>query len=309
MNYRPKLLLLFLLFLNFSHSQGFVVVDQETLEFTEDVNFVLFLDHNPVSSGHTRNDGVTSLSGLAFDSIRFSKVGYEPLGLNKRDLADAVFLKKKVVALDEVVIGTRKNDEIILGEQNRLLKTRSIGMGHMDFGVAFQNDSQVHLKLEKIAFFTEKVKYKTAYRIHCYRFKNIPIVIGHQKAELTDSLFSTDTLFLSPGQKELVEVSMKKYGFEIDDQPFFITFELLSYFDASGAYVVPDTEEQTRIKLQLSEKADYFSKMTNQRTGELSKDLINVNAMINYDFAFHFFKKPHKSNLVTPALLLYANRI
>jgi hypothetical protein len=309
MNFCPKLLVFFILCLNFSYGQGFIVVDDETLEFAEDVNFELFLNHNKVSSGHTKNDGATNLPDVAFDSIQFSKVGYEPLGLKKKDLVEAVFLKKKIFALDELVIGSQQNDEIILGERNRFLKARSMGIGDKDFGVAFHNDSKTTLKLEKIAFFIDKIKYKTAYRIHCYRFNNIPIAIGHQKAELTDLLFSTDTLYLFPGQKDLIEVDMKKYDFEIDADPFFITFELLSYCDANGIQLSPDIAQRTKIRFQLSNRADYFSKMTNQITSELSKDLININAMINYDFAFRFFRKPHKSDLVTPALLLYTNKL
>ena len=43
--------------------------------------------------------------------------------------------------------------------------------------------------------------------------------------------------------------------------------------------------------------ADYYS-------GELTKELLNINLRIKYDFAFQLFKKPHKSILIAPAILL-----
>lgn len=39
---------------------------------------------------------------------------------------------------------------------------------------------------------------------------------------------------------------------------------------------------------------------------KMNDDFININAMINHDFAYIFFKKPPKSELVAPAIILYA---
>ena len=302
-----KKILFFILFYNITYSQSFIILDNETLEFVENIDFNLFLNNKKIFTSTCNNSGQTILpKNIVFDSISFQAINYNTLGLKKESISQSILLSKKIINLDEVVISSSNNNEIILGEQNRFIKRYSSSFSKRPkYGSVFQNKTISNLYIKKVGFFIEKVKHKTAYKINFYKFKQTPIEIGHQKKIINEFIFSSDTLFLESSAKNQIMIELVQNYLLPKDESIFVDIELINYYDNNGNIIQPTNDDETRLKFQLSNKTNYYSKMVNYNTGEYTTDYVNINAMVNYDFANRFFKKPHKSNLITPAIILY----
>lgn len=304
-------LVILLLFFNKSFCQDFIPIDNDTFEFIEDVNYNLFSNKVNVFSGICNNDKITTLPiNISFDSITFSKINYQTLSLKKENISKTVLLTKNVFTLDEIVVSGSKKQDIILGEENRFLKKKSNSISkEISYGIAIQNQLNSNIEINKILFYVDKVKYKTAYKLNFYEYNQVPISIGHQYAEIGKLIFSTDILYLETKQKDAVEIRLDEGETLLKEKSIFVTLELISYYDDNNNIITPSYEDSTKLKFQFSNLTNYYSKLANATTGELTSKLININAMINYDFAYGFFKKPHKSSLVAPAIILYARRL
>ena len=299
-----------LFFVNHSFSQNFITVDIDTNEFIENVNYSLFLNNIKVYNGITENKKATELNlKIEFDSISLSRVDYETIGFSKQNINSAIFLKKKIIYLDEIVIGSKIENEIVLGEENRFVNRRSnsISKGLM-YGIVFENKFDTDLQLKKVAFYVDKIKYKTEYKINFYKFGKSPISIGRQYAEIGNLLYSTKNLILQPNQKNKIEINIEESNLILNKEPIFITIELIANYDENNNVIETSNEDSSKLKFQLSNKANYFARMMEMPTRKLTKKLININATINYDFAYVFFRKPDKKDILTPAILLYATK-
>lgn len=310
MIFRIQFIVVFL-FVNYTFSQSFITLDKDTNEFIENVNYSLFLKGKIVYNGLTENNKVTEIDlKINYDSICFSRIDYETIGFSKQNINSAIFLNKKIIYLDEVVVNSQIKNEIVLGESNRFVNRKSNSLTkELTYGIVFENNFDENLELKKIAFFVDKIKYRTEYKINFYEFRKSPINIGHQLAEIGNLLFSTKSLFLQPNQKNKIEINLEESNIILDKVSIFITIELIANYDENNNEIQPSSENSSKLKFQLSNKANYFAKMAEMPTGKLTEKLININAMINYDFAFGFFRKPNKSDIITPAIVLYAKKI
>src|SRR5690606_8575023 len=305
---RVKLISLFLLSSVFAFCQEFVTVDNDIYELVENVNYSLYKRDSLVYSNVTLSDKPTKISReIDYDSIVFLRVDYETLGLPKKKIEKIILLTKKTFTLDEIVIGSEKENEIILGEKNRFVRSRPFDKeDEITYGIIFRNESKKELLIDKVVFYVDKVKYKTAYKIVFHKVQETPLMKGfHQHLDIGEIFFSTETLYLYPKQKNKVEVPLDTDVFLSPDKPLFVSFHLINHFNNNDSIIIPEISHSTKLKFQLSERLDYYSKLVDYYTEELSVDLVNCNRMIIFDFENMFFKKPHKSNLVAPAVLLH----
>ncbi|WP_298153017.1 hypothetical protein [Flavobacterium sp.] len=305
-----KPLLLFLLcFASFhSLSQTFIPLDEETLEFVDDVNYQLYLKKEKVFSGTCNNNNVTIMPEVAFDSVSFSKVSYKTLGLWRGEIEDKVLLTKSYLTLDEVVITSEKKKQFVIGEKNRFIRRQSRSIvKDLDYGIVLANNYGKDLEIQKLVFYVEKVKYKTAYKIRFHQFREDLLGIGRSIADAGPLRYATETLYLNPKQKNAIEVPLERDALVLDGKPVFIVFELLGYYDENDNPVQPANTELTKIKFEISDTANYYCRTVDYETRIPSKGLFNINAMINYDFAHMFFTTPAKNDIVTPAVLLYGS--
>src|SRR5690606_31100919 len=227
---RIKLILLFLLSSTIGLCQEFVTVDNDIYELVENVNYSLYKRDSLVYSNVTLADKPTEISKeIDYDSITFSRVDYETLGLPKRKIEQIILLTKKTFTLDEIVISSEKKDEIILGEKNRFIRSRPFDEeDEITYGIIFRNESKQEMLIEKVAFYVDKVKHKTAYKIVFSEVQETPDMKGfHQIAEIGDVSFLTDTLYLYPKQKNRIEVPLNTEVFLSPDKPLFVTFHLI----------------------------------------------------------------------------------
>lgn len=303
-----KYLLLFFISMTFAQSQKFILLDNETLEFVGEVNYTLYLNNKPILSKITSKDSITRLPrDASFDSIAFTKFDYKIAGFKKENLTEVVLLTKTVYELDEVIISNKKPKEIVIGEESRFIKSKSATLSkNIDYGILFREYDLKNKILKKMAFFVEKVTYKTSYRIKFYSAHEIGDFMTSQYLELEELLFESPILTIEKGTKNKIELNLDEYEINLYNKNVFVYIELEAYYDENDIVIQPQFSDQTRLKYQISSLTNYYTKTHDLNTKRLSDDMININAMINRDFAFMFFKKPHKSQLVAPAILLYA---
>jgi len=298
------------LLVNISNSQVFIPLDLDTHEFIDEVNYSLFLNKKLVFNAVSDSKNVTTIDNkINYDSISFSRIDYKTFGTSRTKLDTIIFLEKKIIYLDEAVV-VAKNKSLTLGEVNRFVKKQSKAIDtEIYFGIVFTNEFKNEIAINKIVFFTEKVFYKTLYKINFYEVdKTLPIK-GKQYANFGNLFYATDTLSLYKNNSKKVEVDINSNLLLSPNKDVFVAIELLNYFDDDNTIIKPVYEKLTKIKFQLSDKTDFYSKLIDFFTKKESDKLINVNLMINYDFANNYFKKPHKSILVAPAILLYVKEL
>jgi hypothetical protein len=303
-----KYLLLLLSIFTYSQSQKFIPVDEETLEFIGEVKYTLHLNKKPIFTSLTSKDTITKLPiNVVFDSISFNKFNYKETGLKKENLNEVVLLDKTVYELEEVVVVGSEQKEISIGEKARFLKSSSRSISdNVDYGLLFREDELKNMQIKKLIFFVEKIKYKTTYKIKFYSALEIGDELTHQTLQLKEVIFESPVLSIEEGTKNKIEIELEKYIIDLTNKDVFVCIQLENYYDENNNIIKPVLKEKTKLKFQLTKKLNYFAKMSDTYTNELTNDLININSTINYDFANHFFKKPHRSILVAPAILLKA---
>lgn len=303
-----KYFLLFFTFINLTQGQKFIPLDEDTLEYISEANYNLYANKKLVFSSITSTDSVTRLpKNVLFDSISFSKLNYKETGLKKENLGELVRLKKIVYELEDVIISNSKNNQISIGEKSRFIKKYSNSIKKDTvYGLLFHKSDIKNKQIEGLLFYVEKVKYKTTYKIKFYAAnENGNIIIG-QSLELAEILFESPILTLETKTKNKVEVNLEEYNFNTENHNVFVCLELQAYYDENNEVMVPSFKESTKLKFQLSNFNNYYAKTIDFYTKEKSDSMININGMIKHDFATVFFEKPNKSNLVAPAILLYA---
>jgi hypothetical protein len=164
------------------------------------------------------------------------------------------------------------------------------------------------MEIKSINFFVEKVKYKTAYKIKFYAAHETGNFITKQDLAIDELLFESPILTLEEGTKIKVDINLEDYNITITNKDIFVCLELQGYYDDNNTSFQPETKDATRLKFQLSKLTNYYSRMYDLNTKQPTDNIINRNTMINRDFAFMFFKKPHKSELVAPAIIINATK-
>ena len=302
------LLLFFFTTITFAQSKKFVPIDEEVLEFISEVNYTLYANKKPVFFGLTSKDTVTHLpNNVVFDSIAFKKLNYKETGFKKDSLKNIIVLKKTAYELDEIIISNTKLKEIVIGEKSRFVKRKSNSFEkEMVYGLLFRETELKNKTIKKMNFFVEKVKYKTTYKIKFYAAHETGDFITVENLNIDELLFESPILTLEVGTKNKVEVNLEEYNINTANTNVFVCLELQAYYDENNNIVQPQFKEATKLKFQLSQLVDYYAKTSDQYSKKLSDSMININMMINRDFAFMFYKKPSKSELVAPAIILYA---
>lgn len=298
-----------LLLSNALFSQVFIAVDTDTHEFVENVNFSLYKNKKAIYEGITFNDRVTKIDkNLDYDSIIFSRSDYQVLRLAKRSIDSVIYLSKSIIYLDELVVNSKTNKQIVIGESNRFVKSGSRPLSNeLSYGSVFKNVSKDKIALEKILFFVDKVVIKTAYKVNLVEVVENTYHPGYRVAELGRVIYSSELLYLNPKDKKAAVAIATSLYLQVD-KPIFIWIQLLGYYDREGKELNPNVDAATTLRFQLSDYENFYSRYWDANTKQLTSELINNNIRIKYDFANQLFTKPHKSILLTPAITLYGSK-
>ncbi|WP_394906101.1 hypothetical protein [uncultured Mesonia sp.] len=290
--------------------QKFIVLDTDTYDLIDSVTFILYNDDKIVYTNVTKNNSATVIpSNIKYNKIEFIKTGYKTSIIKMENLNEPVFLTKEYIRLDDVVVSSKKNEYIILGESNRIRHSRSrLLMPELTFGTIFHNYKN-NLNINHTIFYVDKVKYKTAYKIHFFEVEESLPFGNLQTLQFNQNIYSTDTLYLNSKQKNRIEIEHKEDILFKENTKLFVYIEALYYLDENDKKILPKNKDRTKLKFQLSNENNYYSKTFNTTTSEQSANLTNSNLRIKYDFANYLFKTPHKRILLTPAILLNTTEI
>ncbi|WP_394908076.1 hypothetical protein [uncultured Mesonia sp.] len=297
--------ILLLLTLN-SFSQKFIVVDNDTYDLVESVSFTIYNDKKVVYQGITKNNKATPIpEGLQYNKIEFTKTDYKKHTIETENLNEAVYLSKEYIQLDDLVISSKKEGSIILGESNRIINSQSrFLVSNKDSGIIFRNYIK-NLYINQTTFYVDKVKYKTAYKIHFFEVEESLPFGNLQTLQFNKKIYSTDTLYLNPKDKNRIEIEHKENILFEENKTVFVCIEALYYLDEDYNQFIPENSDRTKLKFQLSNENNYYAKTVDANSGKVSLELRNSNLMVKYDFANYLFKTPHKSILITPAIQLH----
>lgn len=298
-------ILICLLTVQWSFGQKFVTVDDETLEFIPDAVYRVYENGKPAFSKTCDNSRATEITPVfAYDSIVFEKFGYQRKSIVKDSVKaeQIVFMVPKTFLLDEMVLMRSSKKDTLLGEKNKFFRKRNRPMeDHLCYGLWLANPYGKEIHPKSFRFFTDKITYKTAYKIHFYIGDRSQSPYG---LEIPIELFRSETRYLMPGEKGMVSYDLLPTDFVLPLEGVLASVELVHYFDEDGNYAFPEPGDRTKIRFQFSARTDYFARTADLYTKVESIGLANINARINHDFAILFFKKPHKSNLTAPAYFL-----
>lgn len=290
--------------------QRILPLDEETSEFLPEVNFYLFHQKKKVFESISPDKEALTLPQIPFDSIAFSKINFEPKGYAREQLADVIYLKKKIYELEEVVVGSLP-EKITLGEHNRILPN-SRGMylqKQLFFGLLLTNEHPFDLALDQVQWYVKKVVHPTKYRILFYK-----VIVNREIIQRTNisplqaiPVYISPVQTLDPKQKNKINTPVE-YTLSPGEE-ILVSIELVDYVDAHQTVVYPPFEEQTLVKFQCSDETNFYTKYRDAVTEKETEELFNANVWINYDFAFYFYKKPSKSVIRTPAINLIGQKL
>ncbi len=291
-------------------SQKFIVVDKDTHDLVESVSFKIYNDDQMIYEDITKNNKATKIpEELQYDKIKFTKTHYKTYTLETQNLNEAVYLTKEHIQLDDLIISTKKEGSIIFGESNRIINSQSRFITpEKKFGIIFKNYLK-NVHINQTIFYVDKVKYRTAYKIHFFEVEESLPFENLQTLHFKKKIYSTDTLYLKPKQKDRIEIDHKEYILFEENKTLFIWLEALFYLDKNHQKIIPTNKEKTKLKFQSSNENNYYAKTFNRTKGKISVYLENSNLMVKYDFANYLFKTPSKRILITPAIQLRATEV
>ncbi|MFD2697466.1 hypothetical protein ACFSQ0_05645 [Mesonia sediminis] len=304
-------ILYFLLFFSLNlFGQKFIVVDKDTYDLVESVSFTIYKDNKVVYQDVTKNNKATIIpEDLQYDKIKFTKTHYRTYTLETQNLNEAVYLSKEHIQLDDLVISTKKEGSIIFGESNRIINSQSKFItSEIDSGIIFKNHHS-NLDISQTIFYVDKVKFKTAYKIHFFEVEESLPSGNLQTLHFIKKIYSTDTLYLNPKQKNRIEIEHKEDILFEEGKTLFVCIELLYYLNENHQKFTPTNKDKTKLKFQFSNENNYYAKTYNITKGKESVYLENSNLMVKYDFANFLFKTPSKRILITPAIQLQAKEV
>jgi hypothetical protein len=163
--------------------------------------------------------------------------------------------------------------------------------------------------LESFFFKVNQAKYRTKLQVHLYKKKDFLQEVYTDDGTVTypsyipgDEIKTEDIIiYIDPGQKGLVEVDLLQFEIVIPVDGVFVSLELISYLDESGAIIKRSKfkeKEFTTIDFHPTTNDNYCGLAMTQ--GSEKTFWINNNKSIKTDFKYAFKKEPSKSILVAP---------
>ncbi|MBP6755508.1 MAG: hypothetical protein KA210_05110 [Bacteroidia bacterium] len=232
---------------------------------------------------------------MVFDKFELSCIGYESKAIEKGALKnDTIFLKNKVINLDEVVISKNNLATSLLGYTD-LKKYQYAGIGKgLETVVFIENNAKKPLYISSFLFKVQKVKKKTAIRIHFYKKQLDKFEPG--KEILTEDIVE----YLDENTQGLVEINIAKYGLELPIEGSFVGIEALGVFDNITKTYVDTRILEENLGLEYNTKIDksitflrnrFKSKFWGDRNEAIRRAIPNFKKFLNLSFGVKVFNK------------------
>ncbi|MFN5771655.1 hypothetical protein, partial [Flavobacterium sp.] len=203
-------------------------------------------------------------------------IGYVSKSITNTSKNDTIFLVKKVITLDEVVISKKDFPFSVLGYTKNKKKIKLSASKGFQLCVYIDNP---YKEVKQIKSFLFKVKrrenYKTAIRIHFY--KKQP-----NNNEPGEEILNEDIVRYFDGKtKELVEIDVTKYWIEFPVEGAFVGIEWLGIVDEKTGEFIENKEKWSDTSIELNDASNKTltfiknatKKNTWSNTEQLGKDL------------------------------------
>lgn len=221
--------------------------------------------------------------------------------LNAQGTVSADTIKETIsYRLDEIVI-SNMTEEAALGEPDEKSKKTQVLSPDIKAAYYFENTVGERTYLKTVMFKVGKVKHKTEVHIRLYKKQDYEQGIyadGKVKEAVTvmpgKQIDADDiVVYLEPGQKGVVEVSLLEYDIEMPKDGLFVSVEGAGYYDADGKKLQNlKVKELTWLEFHNT-KSDNFCVWAKDRGWD------NINRRIKNDFE-SFKKEVPKKILKAP---------
>jgi hypothetical protein len=243
----------FLLFLINSYfiplySQNIKIYDIETNRPVSFVTVSYFKNDSFIDSDYCDENGFVVIKNKDFNKIDFSCIGYETKSIIEISNVDTIFLKKKIITLNEVVIQNKKKSFSFLGHSTKKRKISISGSKGFEICEFIENPYKTEKTIKSFLFKIKRRKdYKTAVRIHFYKKLDT-------KLEPNNEILKQDVVYYFDGKiKELVEVDVSNYNIELPSEGAFIGIEWLGILNEKGDFV-EDLENWNDTSIELNDE-------------------------------------------------------
>lgn len=255
------LVLLFLLNFHCFYGQKLIVLDEETNELLVGAEYVLYKNGKNIETlFSTENAPILINAEIKFDSIVFSKVGYDKKTILKLDAENVIFLNKTEKIIEEVLITNSKKDTL-LGEKNKFNKRRSLPLiNYTSHLLKVNNPFHKAVNINSLKFYVDKIYYKTNYVVKFYDLKLTDNILDY--SDKIEEIFTSKPLTLTIENKNKpIIVDLTEYNLKLEaNQNIFVIVELINYLDENDTVFTPELDKRTFYKTIYSKKVNYFSK-------------------------------------------------
>jgi hypothetical protein len=210
---------IFFFIISFATAQNIYVKDSISNEPIAYANINYCLDDNIIGGDYTDAEGFLVIRNEKYNLLRVSCIGYENKNIKKELLSNTIYLDKKSIILNEVVV-TNKNKLETIGQINEK-SIIDIGFGKSLEVVSFienvkNQDKTIYSLIIKI----NKTKKRTGIRLHFYK-KN------SQKFEPSEEISTNNDIeFIEKNMKGEIEILVKEH-IVIPKDGLFVGVEIL----------------------------------------------------------------------------------
>jgi hypothetical protein len=231
-------------------SQNIYVQDFESKEPVSFANIKYIKNNNIVDATYCDEKGYINLNNNnPFEKIEISCVGYETITIYDFPKEKIVFLTKKKIILDEVIISKKSINFSDLGytkNKKKITLSASKGFQLCEF---IENPNKEEKLIQSFLFKVKRKKnYKTAIRVHFYK-KAI------NKVEPGEEILTEDIIHFIDGKtKEMVEINVLKYRLELPIEGAFVGIEWLGNFnEETGEFISGDDKNWSDTSIELND--------------------------------------------------------
>lgn len=269
---------------NLSLSQSHFIFDSETKKPVPFTNILYLKEESIIDRDYCNEIGLFTIkTNISFDKITFSCVGYETKSVDNFSNIDIIYLIKKSILLDEVIISKNKNTNFsILGFSKSKKKTRLSAYKGFEIVVFIDNPFNQPKDVQSFLFKVKNdQKFKTAVRVHFYK-KDLEKLIP------SEEILNEDIIkFIEGGTKELIEVDVSKYELELPIEGAFIGIEWLGAIDEKSGEFITDKTIWSATYIEVNDKINQpltfiRSKFNNHKWENTENMKVEVKKYIEY---------------------------
>lgn len=278
--------------LNQSYAQTIKVYDLDTNEPVPFVILSYFKNEVNIGSDYCNKNGFVIIKNNEFNKIEISCIGYESKIITDITIVDKVFLKKKVIALEEVVILNNNDKKILLGYTDKRKKISISGSKGFEICEFINNPYKSEKTIKSFLFKIKRKKsFRTAIRLHFYNKKDDKIAPGNE-------ILKEDIIYYFDGKiKDLIEVDVSSYNIQLPSEGAFVGIEWLGIVDQNGSFI-ENIDEWNDTSIELNDEIIFPYTFIKSRTGQnnwyntekLKKDISKFTNYPNATFGIKIFE-------------------